>query len=246
MSTLFISDLHLCNVRPDKIELFKRLLRGPARNAEALYILGDLFEAWAGDDDRTSPHPEVIDELANYSRSGCKLFFMRGNRDFLIGRLFAENTGSTLLPDPVTIDLYGTSTLLMHGDKLCTRDIKYQVYRRLVNNRFSIRLFLMVPYGLREKIWHGIRKVTSSTTARKSPDIVDVHQPAVENIMRKSGVRHLIHGHTHKQGVHEFSLDGKTVKRLVLGDWYVDDSVLVADADSLKLMRVEEYLNISD
>ena len=242
MSTLFISDLHLCDERPDKVVLFKKLLRGPARDAEALYILGDLFEAWAGDDDRTSPHPEVIAELAGYTRSGGKLFFMRGNRDFLIGKLFAENTGATILADPAIIDLYGTKTLLMHGDMLCTRDVKYQAYRRVVNNRFSIFLFLMVPYALREKIWHGIRNIARETTARKLPGIVDVHQPAVNNVMRKYAVLNLIHGHTHKQGVHEFSLDGYTAKRLVLGDWYVDDSVLVADREALKLMRVEEYL----
>ena len=243
MSTLFISDLHLCDERPDKLDLFTRLLRGPARNSDALYMLGDLFEAWAGDDDRTSPHPEIIAELSAYTRAGGKLFIIRGNRDFLIGRLFAENTGATILADPSIIDLYGTRTLIMHGDTLCTRDVKYQVYRRLVNNRFSIRLFLMVPYTLREKIWHGIRNVTRATTARKSPEIVDVHQPAVENVLRNYAVRNLIHGHTHKQGVHEFSLDGITAKRLVLGDWYVDDSVLVVDESSIRMMRVEEYLN---
>lgn len=243
MSTLFISDLHLCDERPGKVDLFKKLLRGPARAAEALYILGDLFEAWAGDDDRTSPHPEVIAGLADYTRSGGKLFFMRGNRDFLIGKVFARNTGATILADPTIIDLYGTKTLLMHGDTLCTRDVKYQAYRRVVNNRFSICLFLMVPYALREKIWHGIRNITRETTARKLPGIVDVHQPAVNKAMRKNAVRNLIHGHTHKQGVHEFGLDGKTVKRLVLGDWYVDDSVLVVDGSSMRLMRVEEYLN---
>ena len=243
MSTLFISDLHLCDERPDKIDLFKKLLRGQARNAEALYILGDLFEAWAGDDDQTPPHPEVISELADYSRCGGKLFIMRGNRDFLIGRKFTEKTGASILTDPSIIDLYGTMTLIMHGDTLCTRDVKYQVYRCLVNNRLSIRLFLMVPYALREKIWHSVRNITRGTTARKLPGIVDVHQPAVNNVMRKYAVQNLIHGHTHKQGVHEFSLDGKTAKRLVLGDWYVDDSILVADRAGLKLTRVEEYLN---
>lgn len=243
MSILFISDLHLCDDRPDKIDLFNKLLRGPARDAEALYILGDLFEAWAGDDDLTSPHPDVIAELADFTRCGGKLFIMRGNRDFLIGKLFAENTGATILADPAIIDLYGTKTLLMHGDTLCTQDVKYQAFRRIVNNKFFIYLFLMIPYVLREKIWHGVRNITRETTARKPPGIVDVHQAAVENILRKQAVLNLIHGHTHKQGMHKFSLDGKTAKRLVLGDWYIDDSVLVADREALKFMRVEDYIN---
>ena len=243
MYILFISDLHLCDERPDKLDLFKMLLRGPARNADALYILGDLFEAWAGDDDRTPPHPEVIAELADYTRLGGKLFIMRGNRDFLIGKLFAENTGANILSDPALIDLYGTKTLLMHGDTLCTRDVKYQVYRRIVNNKFCINIFLMVPYVLREKIWHGIRNLTRGTTARKSSGIVDVHQAAVENVMRKYAVLNLIHGHTHLEAVHEFSLDGQTARRYVLGDWYVDDSVLVVDKMSMRLQRVEEFIN---
>ena len=242
MQTLFVSDLHLSAERPGKLELFKKLLRGPALNADALYILGDLFETWAGDDDRTPPHPEIISELSEFTLAGGCLYLMRGNRDYLTGQQFAQETGGQLIEDPALIDLYGTKTLLMHGDTLCTGDIKYQIFRRVVNNRFSIGLFLLFPYSVRQKIWHGIRNVTRRTTARKLPYIIDVHQPAVERIMLQYGVFNLIHGHTHLEAVHEFELNGRTALRYVLSDWYRKDGVLVADKSRLRMMRVEEFI----
>ena len=242
MSVLFISDLHLCDERPDKLELFKALLRGPARQAGSLYILGDLFEAWAGDDDRTPPHPEIIAALSGFTRAGGRLLLMRGNRDYLLGREFAHATGGQLVDDETTIMLHGRKILLMHGDTLCTRDVKYQLYRRLVNNRLAIRLFLHVPFSLRHSIWHGIRGITRRTTARKAPCIIDVQQNAVEKAMRRHDVLDLIHGHTHRQGVHEFSLCGRSARRYVLGDWYESDCVLVADENGLRMWRVADYL----
>ncbi len=242
MQTLFISDLHLTAERPDKLELFKKLLHGHALKADALYILGDLFEAWAGDDDKTPPHPEIISELSEFTLAGGRLYLMRGNRDYLTGQRFAQETGGQLIEDPALIQLYGTKTLLMHGDTLCTSDIKYQIFRRVVNNRFSIGLFLLLPYSLRQKIWHGIRNITRKTTARKLPYIIDVHQPTVEKIMLQSGVFNLIHGHTHHEAIHEFELNGRTAFRYVLSDWYRKDGVLVADKSGLRMMRVEEYL----
>ncbi|MGH8119294.1 MAG: UDP-2,3-diacylglucosamine diphosphatase [Gammaproteobacteria bacterium] len=243
MPVLFISDLHLCAVRPGKLDLFTSLLRGPARKAEALYILGDLFEAWAGDDDRTPPHPEVTAELAGFTRAGGRLYLLRGNRDYLLGGEFARATGGQLLADETTILLQGRKVLLMHGDTLCTRDVKYQLYRRLVNNRYAIRLFLRVPFSIRKNIWHGVRNFTRRTTARKPPYLIDVHQAAVEKTMRRHEVQDLIHGHTHRQGVHEFSLDGLPARRYVLGDWYESDCVLVADENGLRMWRVQDYLN---
>lgn len=243
MSVLFISDLHLCEERTQKLDLFKALLLGPARKAEALYILGDLFEAWAGDDDRTPPHPEITTELAGFTRAGGRLLLMRGNRDYLLGQKFAHATGGHLLNDETAILLHGRKTLLMHGDTLCTRDVKYQIYRRLVNNRFSINLFLQLPFPVRHRVWHSVREITRRTTARKPPYIVDVHQPAVEQIMRQYDVFDLIHGHTHRQGIHDFSLDGQPARRYVLGDWYENDSVLVADENGLRMWGVKDYLN---
>jgi len=243
MQTLFISDLHLSDERPDKINLFKKLLRGPALKAEALYILGDLFEAWAGDDDITPPHPEIISELSEFTLAGGRLNLMRGNRDYLLGKQFAHKTGGQLIEDPALIDLYGTKTLIMHGDTLCTSDFKYQLFRQIVNNRFSIGLFLLLPYSLRHKIWHGIRNITRKTTARKSHYLIDVSQSAVEKIMLEFNVFTLIHGHTHHEAVHEFDLNGYTAQRYVLSDWYKKDGVLVADYSGLRMMRVEDYLN---
>jgi len=242
MPDLFISDLHLCAERPDKLELFKSLLRGPALKAGSLYILGDLFEAWAGDDDRSPPHPDVTAELAAFTRAGGRLYLMRGNRDYLLGAEFARTTGGQLLEDETTVMLQGRKVLLMHGDTLCSRDVKYQLYRRLVNNRFSIKLFLRVPFSLRRGIWHGVRSLTRRTTARKPPYIIDVHHATVEKVMRKHDVLTLIHGHTHRQGVHEFLLDGRPAGRYVLGDWYESDCVLVADENGLRMWRVQDYV----
>ena len=242
MPTLFISDLHLCNERPDKVVLFKRLLEHAAKNADAVYILGDLFEAWAGDDDTTPPHKEIISALTEFTRSGKPLYLMRGNRDFLLGKTFNKNTGVFPIEDPTVIDLYGNKILLMHGDTLCTKDVKYQIYRHVVNNPASINIFLLIPFSFRQKIWHGIRNITRKTTARKSPYIVDVYQPTVEKVMLENNVQILIHGHTHHEGIHEFEMHGKKAMRYVLGDWYNKDSVLIADKNNLQLMRVEEYL----
>ncbi|MEE9552245.1 MAG: UDP-2,3-diacylglucosamine diphosphatase [Gammaproteobacteria bacterium] len=243
METLFISDLHLSSERPDKLALFKALLQGPARQANALYILGDLFEAWAGDDDDTPPHPEIISELAAYTQSGAHFYIMRGNRDYLLGKRFAQETGGEFINDPNIIELNGKRILLMHGDTLCTGDVSYQIYRRIVNNPVSICLFKMVPFSLRKKIWHDLHKLAHKTTQYKSPYITDVHQATVERTMSRHNVFDLIHGHTHKQATHEFALNGQAATRMVLGDWYDSDCVLVADNDGLQMMRIQDYLN---
>lgn len=242
MTTLFISDLHLCSERPQKVELFKELLRGPARKAESLYILGDLFEAWAGDDDTTPPHEDIISELADYSRSGHKLFIMRGNRDYLMSRQFTDKTGGQLLNDETQITLNGEKILLMHGDTLCTEDVKYQIFRLFVNNVFSRNFFMCFPYKLRTKVWHKIRGAAKRSAEKKSEYLNDVHQATVETKMKNHDVLCLIHGHTHRQAIHEFKLEGQDAKRIVLGDWYEDDSILVSNEDGLSLLGVEEYL----
>jgi len=243
MTTLFISDLHLCADRPEKLALFKRLLQGPARDAESLYILGDLFEAWAGDDDSTPPHGEIIAELIAYTQSGGKLFVMRGNRDYLMSKQFAKKTSGQLLNDEVTIELNGNKILLMHGDTLCTKDVKYQVFRKIVNNVFSRNFFMCWPYKLRTKVWHKIRGATKRSAEKKSEYLSDVHQATVEAKMKKHDVLCLIHGHTHRQAIHEFKLDGQDAKRIVLGDWYLDDSILVSNQAGLKLFGVDDYIN---
>lgn len=243
MKTLFISDLHLSSERPEKLALFKALLQSPARKARALYILGDLFEGWAGDDDDTPPHSEIISELASYTQSGAKLYIMRGNRDHLLGKRFAHETGVEFIQDPTLIELNGKKTLLMHGDTLCTKDVMYQIFRRFFNNPVSIKLSMAVPYRMRKKIWHGVHNLSHKTKQEKAPYIVDVHQPAVEKIMLQYNVFDLIHGHTHKQAIHKFNLNDQPAKRLVLGDWYENDCVLVADSDGMHMMRIQNYLD---
>ena len=243
MTTLFISDLHLCAERPEKLTLFKRLLQGPARDAESLYILGDLFEAWAGDDDNTPPHGEIIAELTSYVQAGHRLLIMRGNRDYLLSQRFANTTGGQLLDDEVAIELNGQKVLLMHGDTLCTEDVKYQVFRRIINNVVSRNIFMQFPYALRTKVWHKVRGAAKKSADKKSEYIIDVHQGAVESKMKKHDVLCLIHGHTHRQAIHEFKLDGQDAKRIVLGDWYQGDSVLVSDETGLKLFGVDDYIN---
>ena len=243
MTTLFISDLHLCAERPEKLALFKRLLQGPARDAESLYILGDLFEAWAGDDDSTPPHGEIIAELMAYTQSGARLFVMRGNRDYLMSKQFAEKTGGQLLDDETLITLNGEKILLMHGDTLCTEDVKYQIFRRIVNNVFSRNFFMCFPYNLRTKVWHKIRGAAKRSAEKKSEYLSDVHQATVETKMKKYDVLCLIHGHTHRQAIHEFKLEGQDAKRIVMGDWYLDDSILVSNEKGFNLFAVDDYIN---
>ncbi len=243
LDTLFIADLHLSPARPDKLALFKQLLRGPARQSSALYILGDLFEEfWVGPDDCTPPNPEIIEELAAFSRSGSRLFIQQGNRDLLIDSRFAELTGCVVLPEQAVIQVNGKQVLVMHGDLLCTLDWKYQYYRRLVMNPVIRMLFKKLPCPARLALAHGLRPAMQRSTRRKPAYIVDVEQQTVETVMRQTKVVELIHGHTHRPGIHEFSLDNKLAHRTVLGDWYEDAKILVWNDRGSKLLPVSEYL----
>lgn len=243
MDMLFISDLHLDASRPQKIELFSSLLQQAAKNNQILYILGDLFEAWAGDDDRTPPHGDILDMLAAHTAGGHKVFFMRGNRDYLIGGNFLKATGVEIIYDPTLIKCMDKRLLLMHGDTLCSLDTKYQVFKMLVNNPLSIYLFLKLPFTMRHKIWHGIRSVTQKSKLLKTRYITDVYQPTVKEVMYKFSADILIHGHTHQPDIHGLSLGTQPVHRYVLGDWYNgNETVLIANDQGLKLLRVSDYL----
>ncbi len=242
MVTLFISDLHLCAERPQKIALFKKLLRSAAKDATSLYILGDLFETWIGNDDRTPPYGEIITELISYTSTGNKLFIMRGNRDYLMNQKFAEKIGGKFLDDETLITLNDKNILLMHGDTLCD-DVKYRIFRRIINNIISRNIFMLIPYALRIKIWHKIRNATKKSVEKKPEHLTDVHQATVEAKMKSHNVLCLIHGHTHRQAIHEFKLDGQDAKRIVLGDWYKRDSILVANIEGFKLFNVDDYIN---
>lgn len=246
MDTLFVSDLHLSADRPGKIELFRQLFNGPARTASAVYILGDLFENfWVGNDDRTPPAPEVIGILRDCCRHNSGIYLVRGNRDLMLDRGFSDLTGCRLLGDETVIDIGGKTTLIMHGDLLCVRDVTYQLYRQFMENPLIRRMFLSLPYRLRLFLTRGVQPFMKKSAAVKLPGIIDVDQAAVAAFMTRHGAAELIHGHTHKPGIHDFELNGRPARRIVLGSWYEEDSVLVCRDDDRKLLRVQEYIRLS-
>ena len=243
MDTLFISDLHLSTERPDKIELFRQFFNGPARSAGAVYILGDLFENfWVGNDERTPPAAEVINALRECCRHNKQVYLVRGNRDLMLDQGFCALTGCKLLGDETIIDIGGQATLIMHGDLLCTRDTKYQLYRKFMEAPLIRRVYLSLPYRIRILLSRGMQPLIKKSAAGKPPEIIDVDQASVEATMKRHGATELIHGHTHKPGIHHFDLNGQSVRRIVLGDWYEKDSVLVCRNDERKLVRVHEYI----
>lgn len=231
MTKLFISDLHLDVSRPEITRLFLTFLKEEAANASSLYILGDFFEAWVGDDDDAPHLKEILSSLKQLSATGMPISLMHGNRDFLIGESFAARTGVTLLPEPAVLDLYGTPTLLMHGDTLCTDDKEYQMVRRMLRDPVWQKDYLSKPLTERRAIADQARSQSKIHTAAKAEYIMDVNQQAVEEVMRRYGVSRLIHGHTHRPGVHRFKSDGRDKVRVVLGDWYTQSSRLRWDSD---------------
>jgi UDP-2,3-diacylglucosamine hydrolase len=235
LATYFISDLHLTGGRPDIITVFRDFLRNQAPQAEALYILGDLFEVWIGDDATPPDMEPIITDLANLTATGVPVFVMVGNRDFLIGKEFEKSSGCTLITDPTKIDLYGIPTLLMHGDTLCVDDIDYQNFRTLVRDPTWQSEFLAKPVEERIAISKQKRQESKERTKEKSEDIMDVNSQAVEETFRQHEILQIIHGHTHRLAVHNLVVDNKPVKRIVLGDWYSQASMLKVDADGFQL-----------
>jgi UDP-2,3-diacylglucosamine hydrolase len=241
VTTLFISDLHLDGTRPEISVQFLDFLEREARRAAALYILGDLFEAWIGDDDPDPDKRRVIQGLRAVTSAGVKTFFIHGNRDFLIGKAFCRETGIELLNDGTVIDLYGRRVLLMHGDLLCIDDHAYQRLRRIVRN--PIVQFVMRSLTLRQRQKLAERMRAGSKEHIKSmdmaaPQIMDVNQDEVRRTMERHGVDCIVHGHTHRPAVHEMQIDGKPAVRIVLGDWYEQGSVLRWDRSGFELARL--------
>jgi UDP-2,3-diacylglucosamine hydrolase len=232
---LFISDLHLEPTRPAITALLLDFLRQRARRAEALYILGDLFEAWIGDDDDAELGYVVAEALRALSDSGTPIFFIHGNRDFLLGARFATISGMQLLPESVVIELAGEPLLLMHGDTLCTDDTGYQKFRAKVRDPAWQAHVLALPLAQRRVLAGQLRETSQQATQQKAADITDVNPAAVDAALRAHGVRHLIHGHTHRPGLHEWTLDGRPARRTVLGDWFARGSVLCRDATGWRL-----------
>jgi len=244
MSALFISDLHLSADQPDKVAAFKKLLNGPARKFDELYLLGDLFEEfWVGNDDTTWPIPDIILALASLTITQVKVFITRGNRELLLDKSFKELTGVTVLPDISVIDIKGGKALIMHGDQLCTLDWKYQLFRKFMTNKFLQTLIKHLPYGFRIRLAHGLRPGMTRHKNTKSDEIMDVASETVEQVMNKFNVSLLIHGHTHKPGVHNFNINNKSAKRIVLGDWYRRGEILISLENKLELMGIDEFLN---
>ncbi|UQY34619.1 UDP-2,3-diacylglucosamine diphosphatase [Pseudomonas fulva] len=216
---LLISDLHLEQERPDISRAFLHFLDTRARQAEALYILGDFFEVWIGDDAMTPFQHDIAAALRRLSDSGTRIYLMHGNRDFLLGKAFCREAGCTLLSDPHVVSLNGEKVLLMHGDSLCTLDIGYQKMRRLLRNPLSLFILRNLPLSTRHKLARKLRSESRSQTRMKASDIVDVTPDEVQRVMARHGVKTLIHGHTHRPAVHELLVDGQPARRIVLGDW---------------------------
>lgn len=233
--SLFISDLHLDAARPEHVAALQALLEEHAGQAEALYVLGDLFETWIGDDDDTEFNQRVISLFRTFSDRGSKLFFMHGNRDFLLGERFAEQTGGTLLPEGTVIDLYGTPTLLLHGDSLCTADEKYQQFRAMVRTPAWQQDLFSKSLEERRAIAQGMRMQSQQNNANKADNIMDVTPEEVARVMDEAGVSDLIHGHTHRPNVHQVKLSSGFGTRWVLGDWTSTGWLIRASADDIEL-----------
>lgn len=229
MTTLFIADLHLSNERPAITELFIKLLQGKAREAEALYILGDLFEVWLGDDLILPDYQPAIHALRELSGSGVPVYVMHGNRDFLMGETFAQLSGCQILPEASVINLYGRSTLLMHGDTLCIDDHAYLAFREKSRNPEWQAMFLALPTQERIAKARALREESRQAMVNKTMAIMDVNAQEVVDTMRRFGVDRLIHGHTHRPATHQLTIDGKPAERIVLGDWYKEGCILACD-----------------
>jgi len=232
--TLFISDLHLDESRPGIVAQFERFLGATAPGAEALYILGDLFEYWVGDDGLALPFPRRMADALKGTARALPVFFMHGNRDFLVAAGFARDTGVELLPDPAQIDLYGTRTLLMHGDTMCTEDREYQAFRAQVRDPAWQRGMLAMPIAQRVAMARGLREKSETAKGGKSMEIMDVTPSAVERAFRESGCDLMIHGHTHRPARHEHVVDGRKRVRWVLPDWYERGGYLEATPEGIR------------
>ena len=234
MHTYFISDLHLTPERPELTRAFFAFMRDLAPSAERLYILGDLFEYWLGDDGSSLiGADEILDVMAETSKN-VECFFIPGNRDFLVRGRFSRRTGFTILADETVVDLYGTPTLLLHGDSLCIDDVKHQEYRRkLMCNKWMCWLVLRLPLSYRLKRAEGARSHSKNHKTNMDVSIMDVADRAVIEAFENANVTQMIHGHTHRQAIHDHATDSGNAKRFVLGDWHTTNSILTASADGL-------------
>ncbi len=229
--TLFISDLHLAPGRPERIRLFLDFLGGRARRATRLYILGDLFDAWIGDDDNSAPYTQVRAGLRGLTSAGTACTLLLGNRDFLVGRQFCRDTDCTLGPDPALTNVGGVRTLLMHGDLLCTADLDYLRFRRLVRNQLVKKLFLWKSLAARRALAEGYRRQSGAAKTDKTAAIMDADPAAVADYLTRFRAVHLIHGHTHRPADHTLTHQGQAVRRTVLAEWHDDHGEVLVHRD---------------
>lgn len=237
MTKLFIADLHLSEARPDLTNAFIHFLATKAKQADELYILGDLFEFWIGDDEQSPLQQQITLALKTLSGQGCQLFYSHGNRDFMIGKRFARECGMTLLPPIYSCEMAGERTLLLHGDQLCTDDEAYQRFRRITSWPWLQWVFLHLPLSRRIKIAQQIRQGSHKGKQQKSRSIMDVTPSSVNDCFAQHKATLMIHGHTHRPMIHELSLDnGQKVRRIVLGDWNTDLWYLQIDDRDINLI----------
>ena len=235
MAALVVSDLHIDAARPGIAAQFHGFLDAEARGARALYVLGDLFELWIGDDDPDPHKRAVIADLRAVADAGVALYFLHGNRDFLLGARFCEETGGVLLTDPTVVELYGRRALVTHGDALCTDDAPYQKLRALVRDPRWQAQFLALSIGQRQALAREARAGSEAHTQAQPPMLMDVNAEAVATVFRGAAVDTIIHGHTHRPGVYRHTVDGRACTRIVTGDWYAQGSCLRWDESGFRL-----------
>lgn len=237
MAIYFISDLHLRGDQPQLLQLFEKFVDQMTNDAEALYILGDLFEVWLGDDMILPDYQPALTAIRRLTQRGVPVFVMYGNRDFLMREQFCTITGASLLTDPTTIDLYGQPTVLLHGDTLCTDDVRYQQFRTMVRNPTFQNNFLAKAPTERLAVVKEYRQMSVTETSNKSQDIMDVNSQAMISVLQQQHVSQMIHGHTHRPAIHDVPMDSTTARRIVLSDWHPDrGNFLKCTATSCELM----------
>ncbi|MGB5446079.1 MAG: UDP-2,3-diacylglucosamine diphosphatase [Psychromonas sp.] len=245
MRTLFIADLHLSENHPQVSTAFFNFLQYETENVQALYILGDLFEVWIGDDEHTQLMDDVALKLSTYaSENNIRLYYIHGNRDFMLGKKYAQQASMQLLPEHCEIDLYGKNTLILHGDTLCLADENYQKMRKVIHNPILQFIFNLLPLSLRKKIGWKIRTASQSKKVYKKSAIMGVTEEEVRRLMEKHNTQTLIHGHTHQVARHDMLIKGQPAQRYDVGDWYTHLSFVQAQPDKIELLiRPIDYYN---
>ncbi len=240
MTTLFAADIHLSTARPDRVKAFTDFLLGPCQNARALYLLGDVFDVWLGDDDERAPHLEVSAALTALTGGGTPVYFMTGNHDLLVGDAFFKRTGCRPISEPHFLQIHDHRVVLLHGDAMCTHDKAYQAWRKTFTDPANQRAFLALGFEQRLAQAAQLRMQSNAHTALSTAEIMDVSPDAVLDTLTQAGATHMIHGHTHRPAIHVLENNGDTGARIVLGDWYQEEKILAWDAAGYRLGSIRQ------